>query len=571
MTVGRKWVLVCAGTLLAAGLLLTGYRAHRVFRDSLVETFVGQQSMFIRALANSVRDYVGARERDVSHVIGELLRDADVLHAAPQRLAALHAAHLQGFESVTLHDRNGELIAASPAELAEDKTRVSWVRDTILTRRSSHAVFVSDSFVGRDFKTLVFLFMPFEVPGAGWCYVVGGLQIEDYLSAHLAAWKGRSMVVMLADDDGGILSLLNTTHEQDQRMKLGNLLNLDDPCVKCHTRDEFDDVRRALHSADVEHSLFVPPGGSLQFNRAALAFDVHNERWVMSLVSPFEGVESAVDRQLRVQLFFAGFALLALVGLGYAMHRVVELEHVSETNEALRISTTRLAEANRVKDLFTDIVRHDLMSPLSAAIGYAAILDGAACGPEAAKILSPLQRTLGRARAIVESAATLSQLEDVGSIDVREGDLGELMDAVLGQQAASLRAAGLAVVREIDGRFPVRMNQPLLEQVFANLLSNAGKYAAAGGKVEVSIRDGGGRWVARVRDWGEGIPDAAKERVFERLARLNKEGIKGSGLGLAIVRRVVALHGGEVWVEDNPEGGSDFNVALPKARKAVPE
>ena len=55
------------------------------------------------------------------------------------------------------------------------------------------------------------------------------------------------------------------------------------------------------------------------------------------------------------------------------------------------------------------------------------------------------------------------------------------------------------------------------------------------------------------------------KRIFTRFQRVNKKGVKGTGLGLAIVKRVVDLHGGKVWIEDNPEGGSVFYVEIPKA------
>jgi signal transduction histidine kinase len=71
--------------------------------------------------------------------------------------------------------------------------------------------------------------------------------------------------------------------------------------------------------------------------------------------------------------------------------------------------------------------------------------------------------------------------------------------------------------------------------------------------------------VLSVSDWGEGIDDAHKQSVFTRFERLGKEGVKGTGLGLAIARRIVELHGGRIWIEDNPEGGSVFRVSVSKA------
>ncbi|MBI5253168.1 MAG: HAMP domain-containing histidine kinase [Euryarchaeota archaeon] len=68
---------------------------------------------------------------------------------------------------------------------------------------------------------------------------------------------------------------------------------------------------------------------------------------------------------------------------------------------------------------------------------------------------------------------------------------------------------------------------------------------------------------ARERGGGE---DEYKQKIFDRFARIEKGGVKGTGLGLAIVKRIVDLHQGRAWVEDNPEGGSVFYVELPKKR-----
>jgi signal transduction histidine kinase len=91
------------------------------------------------------------------------------------------------------------------------------------------------------------------------------------------------------------------------------------------------------------------------------------------------------------------------------------------------------------------------------------------------------------------------------------------------------------------------------------------KYAFSGKRIELGIDEKGEEWILSVRDWGEGIPDPYKRSIFTRFERLQKEGVKGAGLGLAIAGRIVELHGGRIWVEDNPEGGSVFRVALRKA------
>jgi signal transduction histidine kinase len=87
--------------------------------------------------------------------------------------------------------------------------------------------------------------------------------------------------------------------------------------------------------------------------------------------------------------------------------------------------------------------------------------------------------------------------------------------------------------------------------------------------VEIGIRDGGTDWVATVKDFGPGIRDEDKPKVFTRFERLKKEGVQGTGLGLAIAKRIVELHQGRIWVDDNPAGGAVFCVSLPKAAEAA--
>jgi two-component system phosphate regulon sensor histidine kinase PhoR len=105
---------------------------------------------------------------------------------------------------------------------------------------------------------------------------------------------------------------------------------------------------------------------------------------------------------------------------------------------------------------------------------------------------------------------------------------------------------------------------PLIEDIFSNILSNAIKYAPRDTTIAVDLMEEAESWVLSCSDEGEGIPDAHKEGIFERYERRDKKGVKGTGLGLAIAKRVVELHGGSIWVEDNPKGGSTFLVRLPK-------
>jgi len=104
----------------------------------------------------------------------------------------------------------------------------------------------------------------------------------------------------------------------------------------------------------------------------------------------------------------------------------------------------------------------------------------------------------------------------------------------------------------------------MIGSVFYNLLSNAIKYSPEGKKIEVNIIDNRENWKIYVKDCGSGVSAEDKSRLFTRFQRADKKGVKGTGLGLAIAKRIVELHKGRIWIEDNPEGGSIFYVEIPK-------
>jgi signal transduction histidine kinase len=142
-------------------------------------------------------------------------------------------------------------------------------------------------------------------------------------------------------------------------------------------------------------------------------------------------------------------------------------------------------------------------------------------------------------------------------VDLREVVLGEVERA--GPRArVRLDAAGVAGPALVQG------DPEGLARVVRNLLDNAVRYARD--HVELSLAERNGRVELSVADDGPGVPAAARERVFERFARLDEGRARdagGTGLGLAIVREVVVAHGGSVTVDGGP--GARFLVSLPRS------
>jgi len=112
-----------------------------------------------------------------------------------------------------------------------------------------------------------------------------------------------------------------------------------------------------------------------------------------------------------------------------------------------------------------------------------------------------------------------------------------------------------------------------LVQVFANILNNAARYSAAGGRIRVSAERHGGDVLVHVRDTGYGIPPDRLPHIFELFSQIHhplQKSEDGLGIGLALVQRLVALHGGSVDARSDGAGqGSEFIVRLPAVPEAV--
>jgi PAS domain S-box-containing protein len=244
-----------------------------------------------------------------------------------------------------------------------------------------------------------------------------------------------------------------------------------------------------------------------------------------------------------------------------------DITELKRAESQLQRHAEALEEANRLKDLFADIMSHDLLNPATVSRLFLEQLRAGEADAERLRLIGIVERNLDKLTDMIRSAAQFSRLKDTREIEVRAGDLGGIVREVLGDLETAVRAAGMTVEGPPAGVFPALVNATFAN-VVANLVGNAVKYAAAGGRIAIGIADGGTEWVLSVRDWGEGIPDAYKESLFTRFERLGKEGVQGTGLGLAIARQIVALHGGRLWVEDNPEGGAVFLASLRKAPAA---
>jgi PAS domain S-box-containing protein len=251
---------------------------------------------------------------------------------------------------------------------------------------------------------------------------------------------------------------------------------------------------------------------------------------------------------------------IAMMGI---IHDITERK---QAEEAIKKYAKELEESNRMKELFIDIMHHDLINPLTAASGFIELLKEDEIKSRKRAYLRTIERNLVKALELMESATRLSKLESSKSIELTDVNLEKVISEVTGNMSPLAADAGMRIENRINMSMPVRANK-IIEEVFANIMSNAVKYASSGKRIVLDCEEREGCWNIRFTDFGEGIEDRDKTVIFDRFQRMEKKGVKGSGLGLAIASKIMELHNGRIWVEDNPEGGAVFVVEIPKHLK----
>jgi two-component system phosphate regulon sensor histidine kinase PhoR len=234
------------------------------------------------------------------------------------------------------------------------------------------------------------------------------------------------------------------------------------------------------------------------------------------------------------------------------------------------LDITEIRRMERVRSDFVANASHELKTPLTSIRGYAeALADGP---PEEMrqKFLGSILANTLRLQRLVDDLLDLSRLESGGWTAKPEHvlvpDVVEEAWDLVGAEAKD------AVDLRVEGGDSVYGDRQGLVQVFRNLLENAARHTAPGGRVAVSVNtdEQGGFVEITVADDGEGIPAQALSRVFERFYRADSSRARhagGTGLGLAIVKHLVGAMDGEVWAESELGRGTTVHIRLPRPRE----
>jgi signal transduction histidine kinase len=231
----------------------------------------------------------------------------------------------------------------------------------------------------------------------------------------------------------------------------------------------------------------------------------------------------------------------------------------------------RAAErAIAARDEVLAIVAHDLRNPLGVIKMQANVLQrrGGEAESRARKVSERIERAAGRMERLIQDLLDVTRVE-AGQLALERAPLRPRDVAVEAVDAQKTLAASCSIELRLDLAEDVSdifADRHRMLQVFENLIGNAIKFTATGGRITVGVVPQAGSVLCYVRDSGRGIPAEELPYLFDRFwqARRNREEKRsGAGLGLPIVKGIVEAHGGRIWVESEEGKGSTFFFTLP--------
>ena len=259
----------------------------------------------------------------------------------------------------------------------------------------------------------------------------------------------------------------------------------------------------------------------------------------------------------------------------YAIAQMVDITEKRRAEAAIQEAAVARAE-NAAKTRFLAGMSHELRTPLNAVLGFAQLLrrqDAGNLNDRQARYVNNIVTSGQQLLALVNDLLDMAKVE-AGEMDVSVEAVAvqACVDDVLAQMAPLAVAAQveLAARRTLPGAL-VSADERRLRQILLNLVSNAVKFTAAGGRVGVDCSRSDGHVEIAVADTGIGIAQADQETIFQAFKRVGSrtKDVQGTGLGLALSRRLIEAMNGTISVRSVPGRGSTFTVTLPLAQGAA--
>ena len=278
-----------------------------------------------------------------------------------------------------------------------------------------------------------------------------------------------------------------------------------------------------------------------------------NLYFVTSIVEPVAGITEITKR-------------IAAGSYGIQIEKQHD-DEIGDLTDAINDMSTRIDQAEKIKNEFISSVSHELRTPLTAINGWAETIQNGEVR-DAEDIKKGMGIIVSEARRLtnmVEELLEFSRIQDGRfTLSIEPVDLkAEFEDAVYTYREF-FRKDGLELrYEDSEEEFPpVEADPERLRQVFCNLLDNAAKHGGSGGRIDASIHREEEWVVIVIRDYGPGIPAEDLPHVKTKFYKGSSKA-RGSGIGLAVCDEIITRHGGELLIGNAEGGGCEVTIRLP--------
>ncbi len=245
-----------------------------------------------------------------------------------------------------------------------------------------------------------------------------------------------------------------------------------------------------------------------------------------------------------------------------SMDEMLDALEAAETAERTAAETARRAEAD-MKRFLADAA-HEMRTPIAglSAVAESIARDGADRPERLARWSDLLVRESRHASRLVGDLLDMARIDDDPALDLVDADLATIVDGAVDR--AALVHPDLRITRHGPVSVPVRVDPGRIGQIVTNLLENAARVSDPGGAIDVDLSVDGATATVAVTDDGPGVDAGDRERIFDRLVRLDRaRDTPGAGLGLPIARALARAHDGDVRCVEPTGAGARFVLFLP--------
>lgn len=242
-------------------------------------------------------------------------------------------------------------------------------------------------------------------------------------------------------------------------------------------------------------------------------------------------------------------------------------DEIGDLTSAFNIMSRKLKEIDQMKADFISYASHELRTPMTSLKEAVALMMDRVAGDLTEKqreLLRIIDEDCDRLLKLINDLLDLSKLESgLLPINIQDSRIEEAIQRTLYEMRPIAENKGVSIEADFGNNIPkIPMDGFRMQQVLTNLLSNAIKFTNSGGRISIILYKEENDIIVKVSDTGEGIPEDALGRIFDKFHQLGDKKA-GTGLGLPIVKHIVDAHGGRVWAESELGKGSTFSFTLP--------